>query len=333
MKILLQDLLQTICSTVEKYKQTVKIHSKEIKLKQIFLMIMLVIPLFAKMPNETRWITQIKPTDQEIVIHFINNKLNAYVGKELRAKAKSTEEGNEATLRNSLYKSALSNLATKNPILKEQLNKENKQLGEMYIYGNQKQKEIDKYNMLFRKTSEGFQRYSKSELQVVFNKYKKQIPSTINAIIQYVEQIIADIKSGKKEQSLAQKFADELQNMLEQNNGRIKVTSATYLISSFVYNDTVVINYQIIKKELIESVMKTRGFTYEQAINSIASSEFKTNATKMYPESLHKYYCVNKASADALSQGLTISINISFDDAHIVGPIEISKTSCLSYGY
>ena len=120
-----------------------------------------------------------------------------------------------------------------------------------------------------------------------------------------------------------------IQKMIDNNNGPIKVVTATYMDRVMALNNMVIIYFTVEIEELVSVVMIKRNIRREEALRLIQSQEFVENMKKGQSKSFHNAWCNNEAYKKVFKDGIEFSIHIYWNDrTPIVTDLRISELSC-----
>lgn len=300
-------------------------------------LILLFIPIVAeaKYPEETTWINQIKSEENSIVVLLLRNRLTKYVAKDLRPKVKTEDE--DALLAHKLSMSILLlSKLTINTEIKNLLAKESELLGDVFVYGWYHRPSGEKYNLNFNLIEKELASYSQAEITKVFNKYHSLLDASYEAILLYVDNIIDDTINGNgtPNPSLSAEIAKSIQTIIDQNNGSVKVANSVYLVSTFMSENSVTLNYQINRDELTNALAKARAISFDDAVSRINSPEFKASLKAENTKYLNNYYCTLEFSKQFLRSGGVFIFNYVFDNGESASSLlTVNQTTCLSHDH
>jgi len=298
----------------------------------VFLISVFVITANAALPKETEWLGHIDSNDQTASLLLLRNKGNSYVFKELMPKAKSADEQGQSALTLSLYILTLSEISTDSEI-KTLLYRESQLLGDIYVLGISNKSSMSQYSLHSEIINSKFREYNQEELGKVLENYGRYFDNTFSRILKYVHSNVQDAqtKNESNEVPLSKTISNLYDGLIKQNDGAMRINKATYLVSTFHFDNKVVLNFQIFKNELIESTAKERGISKAEVTKSLNSEEFRDNLKSTYFKNLSNYYCSFEATKKFLDKDGVMVANFAFDDGTaLIQPLQISKISCLS---
>ncbi len=182
---------------------------------------------------------------------------------------------------------------------------------------------------------------------IILNEYQKdgyyfvEIKATVDTshIEKYKEDFFAikrKVKNNKnansKSNKLARQISNQMQVMLDQNNGKVKVVNSTYMTRVLSYRNSVNVYYMIEQEELLKSVMQQRGISYDEAYQLANSEEFISNVKIVYPINFRNQYCNNKPIRQAIKDGVEIYSNISWNNGTpILNFSKVSEKICVKH--
>jgi len=282
----------------------------------------------AELPSELNWLYEIEEGEQSRAILMMRNLFHTKSFNSSN-EAKSDSQREELAFLSSVKIKVLSRVAIDKQ-LKELLAKESKLIGDVYVLGFENLEAQAAYAEFKKSVDSMFFGYSEDSYASVFKKYQPLMDKTIAAVNAYSEEMLKELSTNSSKRtnqtSISKALSDEINSLISQNKGVIRVGPATYLNSSLSSGDSLVLSFVISKAELAES--------YENSLGTLNSIEFKESFSKTQSETLNNYYCSLEASRQLLKLGGTVVVNYAFDDGAVPsGPIVIDSKSCESQGY
>ena len=290
----------------------------------------------AALPPDVNWLYQLTKDEQGRAILLLRNVFHSKNFQRTN-NAKSDDEKSELAFKNSVSIQVLSTIAIDKQ-LKELLTKEAKLIGDIYVLGFENTGARVTYSDFKPNIDNKFSAYSRDSLMAVFEKYHPQMEKTVSAVEAYSEEMLKELSTNSPNRtnqiSLSKALSDEINTIIKQNKGIVRVGPATYLNASLSSGNSLVLSFVTNKGELAEALVQREGESYKNALDTINSIEFKESLSAIQSETLNNYYCSLESTRRLLKMGGSVVVNYVFDDGVVPsGPIVIDSTSCKSHGY
>ena len=127
---------------------------------------------------------------------------------------------------------------------------------------------------------------------------------------------------------LADLAAKDIQKVLDNNGGSIKVAPAVYMDRVMKYKDLLAIYFTYDKAELLENLVK-RNIDHIEAVNILNSQAFIDTININQKKYWLNNYCNTKPISELINRGVVLNLGLLWDDrTTIINNFRIDKKSC-----